>query len=215
MGVSGAVLFGFIIGHLAGNLQIFEGQDRLNAYSAYLKNLGELLWIARIGLLVMVLVHIKTSIALTLENRAARPIAYAEKKYIKASLASRTMMWSGTVVLAFIIYHLLHFTFLKVHPQYGHLVDAQQRHDVYSMVVLSFQQPAIVVTYIVCLFLLCFHLSHGISSMFQSLGINNLAARPVLSKAAPVIAWLIFAGYAAIPLAVLSGVVKLPPGVTP
>lgn len=215
MALSGAALFAFLIGHLAGNLQIFEGQDRINAYAVFLKNLGELLWVARIGLLVAVIVHVRVSIQLTLENRAARPVEYAEKRYTKASLASRTMAWSGVVVLSFIIYHLLHFTFLKVHPQYSQLVDAQGRHDVYSMMVRSFHQPVISLAYIVSVFLLCFHLSHGLQSMFQSLGVNSLRARPMLVLASRLIAWGIFAGYAAIPLGVLSGIVRLPPGVMP
>jgi succinate dehydrogenase / fumarate reductase, cytochrome b subunit len=125
------------------------------------------------------------------------------------------MMVSGSVVLAFIIYHLLHFTFIAVHPQYGHLLDAKGRHDVFSMMVLSFQQPLITVAYVVAVFLLTFHLSHGISSMFQSLGFNDRRLRRGLSTWSAVVAWTIFAGYAAIPLAVLAGIIKLPPGVMP
>jgi succinate dehydrogenase / fumarate reductase, cytochrome b subunit len=215
MALSGAALLGFIIGHLVGNLQIFIGQNQINAYAVFLRQIGELLWIVRIGLIVMVVIHIWTSIQLTVENNRARPVAYEEKKYIKASTASRTMMWSGTVVLAFLIYHLLHFTFLKVHPQYGHLTDSLGRHDVYSMMVLSFQQWPISLVYIVCVFLLCFHLSHGISSMFQSLGFNTTRFRRRLSAWGARVAWLIFLGYAAIPTGVLLGMVKLPPGVHP
>src|SRR5580658_4969724 len=107
MAFSGAALFGFIVAHLAGNLQIFEGQEAINRYSLFLKSLGELLWAARIGLLAMVGIHIWTSVQLTLENKAARPIAYAEKNYIEASTASRTMIWSGVVILVFIIFHLM------------------------------------------------------------------------------------------------------------
>jgi succinate dehydrogenase / fumarate reductase, cytochrome b subunit len=215
MALSGAALFGFIIGHLAGNLQIFEGQDAINRYAVFLRSVGELLWAVRIGLIAMVIIHIWTSIALSVENKAARPVAYADKQYIKASLSSRTMIWSGLIVLAFIIYHLLHFTFIKVHPQYGHLLDPKGRHDVYSMMVLSFQQPFISGFYLLAIFLLCSHLSHGIQSMFQSLGFTNLKTRPALVRWGSAVAWVIFIGYAAIPLGVLSGIVKLPPGVMP
>jgi succinate dehydrogenase / fumarate reductase cytochrome b subunit len=215
MALSGAAMVGFIFAHLAGNLQIFEGQEAINRYALFLKNLGELLWVARIGLILMILIHIKMSIQLTLENNAARPVAYAEKNYTAASTASRTMIWSGVVILAFIIFHLLHYTFMVVHPQYRNLVDAQGRHDVYSMMVLGFQQPAISLFYIVAIFLLCFHLSHGLYSMFQSLGLQNKKFRDWLLTWAPRIAWLIFLGYASIPSAVLTGLVKLPPGVTP
>src|SRR5579872_2156086 len=98
MAFSGAALFGFIVAHLAGNLQIFEGQEAVNRYALFLKSLGELLWAARIGLLTLVGIHIWVSIQLTLENKAARPVAYAEKKYIEASAASRTMIWSGVII---------------------------------------------------------------------------------------------------------------------
>jgi succinate dehydrogenase / fumarate reductase cytochrome b subunit len=215
MAVSGAVLFGFVVAHLVGNLQIFLGQDAINRYGNFLQNTSELLWPARIFLILMVLTHIVTSIQLTLAANSARPVAYTQKEYIKATLASRTMMYSGSLVLAFIVYHLLHFTFLKIHPQYSHLMDAKGRHDIYSMMILSFQQPLICVAYILPIFFLCAHLSHGISSMFQSLGINTLKTRPFLSAWGARLAWLIFIGYALIPLSCLLGWVKLPPGVLP
>jgi len=215
MAASGAALFGFVIGHLVGNLQIFLGQEAINRYALFLKSTGELLWAARIGLLVMIGLHIWTSVQLTAENAAARPVAYTGKNYIKASTASRTMIWSGLVILVFIIYHLMHYTFMVVHPEYRNLLDARGRHDVYSMMILGFQQPAISAFYIAAIFLLCSHLSHGIYSMFQSLGLQNQKARALLTTWAPRLAWLIFAGYASMPIGVLLGLVKLPAGVTP
>src|SRR5260221_14102596 len=104
MSISGLALFGFIVMHMVGNLQIFLGPEALNRYSAFLKSTGELLWIARIGLLVMVGIHIWTATSLTLENRAARPISYAQKDYVKASYASRTMHVSGIIILVYLIY---------------------------------------------------------------------------------------------------------------
>ena len=215
MAVTGAGLFGFVVAHLLGNLRIFVGQDAVNSYALFLKNTGELLWAARVGLLVMIGIHIWTAVQLTWEDAAARPVAYAERKFIKASLASRTMIWSGPIILSFIIYHLMHTTFMVIHPEYRSLLDAQGRHDVYSMVVLSFRQPAISLFYIASLFVLCFHLSHGLTSMFQSLGLQNDKTRSFLAIWAPRVAWLVFAGYASIPLAVLSGLIPLPPGVNP
>jgi succinate dehydrogenase / fumarate reductase cytochrome b subunit len=215
MAVSGAVLVGFVIAHVAGNLQIFLGQEAVNRYADFLQSTPELLWPMRLFLLSMVVIHIITSAQLTLEARAARPAPYAQKDYIKASLASRTMIYSGLLVLGFIVYHLLHFTFLKVHPQYSHLTDAKGRHDVYSMMVLSFQEPAICTAYIIPIFFLCFHLSHGISSMFQSMGLNTERSREGLAVWGSRLAWLIFLGFAVIPLACMLGWVKLPPGVQP
>lgn len=215
MAVSGAALIGFVIAHLTGNLQIFQGQDKINAYALFLKSLGGLLWGARIGLLVMVGIHIWTSISLTRENCAARPVAYQQKNYRKASVASRTMIWSGSLILFFIIFHLLDFTFIARHPELAALRDSQGRHDVYSMMVITFQQPLIVLFYILAIFCLCSHLSHGISSMFQSLGFNSERSRKTLSMGGAVVAWLIFLGYASIPLGVLLGFAKLPPGVVP
>ncbi|MFA5975542.1 MAG: succinate dehydrogenase cytochrome b subunit [Elusimicrobiota bacterium] len=213
MAFSGMILLGFIVGHLAGNLQIFLGQEALNHYAVFLRSLGDLLWVARLGLISMAILHLWMSVGLTVENQLSRPVGYARKDYIKATLASRTMIWSGGVVLAFLVYHLLHFTFLKVHPQYAHLVDAKGQRDVYSMVVLSFQQPGIFLVYIVGLFLLCFHLSHAIQSLFQTMGWNDTKLHEMLSVWGGRVAWLIFAGYASIPIAVMAGIVKLPPGV--
>jgi succinate dehydrogenase / fumarate reductase cytochrome b subunit len=215
MAVSGAALAGFVFVHMAGNLQIFLGQEAINRYGNFLKSWPEFLWPMRIFLLVMLGVHIQTSTQLTLAARAARAVPYERKEFIKASLASRTMMYTGLLIFGFILYHLAHFTFLKVHPQYSHLIDAKGRHDVYSMMVLSFQQPLIVAAYIVPVFFLCAHLSHGLSSMFQSLGLNSECTRRRLSCWGSCLAWLLFAGYAIIPLACLLGWVSLPPGVLP
>ena len=181
MAVSGLVLVFFVIGHMLGNLQIFLGPEAINRYSLFLHNLGELLWIARIGLLGMIGIHLWTAISLTLENRAARPVPYAKKEYKKASYASRTMAMSGFIVLAFIIYHLMQYTFMVTHPFYRDLKDPLGRHDVYSMIIFGFSRPLIAAWYVIGVFLLCLHLSHGVSSLFQSLGFNNEATRARLT----------------------------------
>lgn len=208
MAISGLALVGFIAGHLAGNLQIFLGAEAVNRYAAFLHSTGEILWVARIGLIAMVLIHIVTAISLTLENRAARPQAYAGKSYIEASYASRTMPMSGLIILAYLVYHLLHFTLHKIHPEFAGGVDALGRPDVYRMVVSSFQQPAIALIYIIANCLLGMHLSHGLYSMVQSLGFLRESARPGLRLGARVAGFAIFAGYASIPLSVWLGIVK-------
>lgn len=208
MAITGLLLFGFVVGHLLGNLTIFIGPDAINAYAKKLKSLGPGLWVMRFGLLAIVGLHIFTAIRITLENRAARPIGYAQKKNVETTYAARTMMLSGFIVLAYIIYHLLHFTVQVVHSDYAQHTDAMGRHDVYSMVVLSFQQPLITLVYIVAMALLCFHLSHGISSLLQSLGLTNEKRIPLFKKIGIAISVLIFIGYASIPASVLLGIVK-------
>jgi len=208
MAVTGIFLLGFVIAHLMGNLLIFGGPDALNTYAKKLRDLGPLLWVARLFLLAMVGIHIGTAIILAKENRAARPHRYACRKSIQTTYAARTMVLSGYIVLAFIIYHLLHFTFHVTHPAISHLQDSLGRHDIYSMVILSFQDPLISGAYIFALALLALHLSHGFASLFQSLGLNDDRFEPVLSAVSKIIALLIFASYASIPVAALLGVVK-------
>lgn len=208
MAVTGLMLVGFVAGHLLGNLMIFAGPNALNGYAKKLLDLGGLLWVARIGLIAAVVLHIVSAIKLNGENRAARPQAYAVKKNSTTTFAARTMMLSGLVVLGFIIYHLMHFTFRVTNPDISHGLDPKGRHDTYTMVVLSFQQVSISAVYIIAQILLAFHLSHGIQSMFQTLGWNNAVLLPRLRLAARVIAFAIFAGYVSIPVAVLTGFIK-------
>jgi succinate dehydrogenase / fumarate reductase cytochrome b subunit len=203
MAVTGAILFLFVIGHLLGNLQIFEGAARLNAYGQFLKNLGELLWIARIGLIVAVLLHIVATVQLWLLNQKARPIAYAKKKSVNSSYADRTMYWSGPIVLAFVIFHLLQFTAGYIHPE-SKFIEG----DVYHNVVAGFSVWWVSLWYIFSMILLGFHLRHGVWSMFQSLGMNHPRHTPVLKQGALWIAILITAGYISIPVAVLAGWIR-------
>jgi succinate dehydrogenase / fumarate reductase cytochrome b subunit len=212
MAVSGLALVGFVVGHLVGNLQMFMGQEAVNRYAAFLKSTGEILWVVRFGLIALVITHIVTAISLSFENTAARPIGYSVKKYKEATYASRTMKVSGLIVLAFLIYHLAHYTFLITHPEYHNLIDAQGRHDVYSMVVLGFSRPWISAFYIVGVFLLGMHLTHGIYSMFQSLGMQTEPLRKRVRPAAIVVGWLLFLGFASIPAGVLMGLIRLPAG---
>ena len=208
MAVSGLVLVFFITGHLLGNLLIFLGPNWLNDYAKKLQSLGSFVWIIRLFLLAVVGIHIMTAIRLTIENRKARSFPYKVKKYRETTYAARTMMFSGLILIGFIIYHILHFTFKVTNPDISHLVDALGRHDVYSMVVLSFQNGFISLVYVISMALLCFHLSHGVSSMFQSVGLNSEKTLPVVTWAAHIYALLIFLGYTAIPVSVLLGILK-------
>ena len=207
--VTGVILLLFVIGHLLGNLQIFLGPDWINSYAQHLRDLGPILWIIRSFLLVSVVLHIYFTILLTIENRRARPEDYRDRNYVKASWASRHMAVSGLVVLVFIIFHLLHFTGRKFNPQFPLLkLDPLNRYDVYSMMVYGFQNVPVSLFYIVGLFLLTLHLTHGSSSFFQSLGLNNQRLTPKLAIGGRIFAWLLFIGYTSIPIAVLVGLVK-------
>src|SRR4051812_40855385 len=210
MALTGLALVGFVVAHLLGNLQIFLGPEALNRYGDFLQTTPELLWPARIALLVLVVLHIVAAIALTRENRAARPIPYAHYEVVAASYASRTMFMSGVIILVFIIYHLLHFT-VQVEQinftgqNFVTLHDPQQRHDIFRMMVLGFSNIWVSGFYILGMALLCLHLSHGVSSMFQSLGWKNRFYGPFLDQFARVAAVAIFLGYSSIPVAILLG----------
>ena len=207
--ITGIILILFVIGHLLGNLQIFIGPDWINGYSEHLRDLGPLLWAVRIFLLVTVIIHIYVTIQLAIQNRRARPEPYIDKNYVKATFASRHMVMSGLIVLAFIIYHIAHFTVRVTDHRFGLLkVDPLGHYDVYSMMVYGFQNYYVSGFYILGLFLLALHLSHGSSSFFQSLGLNDKKLAPRLALGGRIFAWLIFIGYTSIPIAVLLGWVK-------
>jgi len=207
--VTGIILILFVIGHLLGNLQIFLGPNWINGYSEHLRELGPFLWLIRIFLLVTVIVHIYVTIRLAIDNRRARPEAYIDKEYVKATFASRHMVMSGLIVLAFIIYHIAHFTVRVTDPRFALLkADPLNHYDVYSMMVYGFQNYFVSAFYVLGLWLLALHLSHGSSSFFQSLGLNNKTLTPRLAFGGRVFAWLLFIGYTSIPVAVLLGLVK-------
>ena len=198
MAVSGAALFAFVVGHLIGNLQFFEGPEKINAYGRFLRGMPALLWGTRIGLLVMVALHIWSSIALAVRKSAARPIGYKRKKAVHSSYASRTMYWSGPIIAAFVIYHLLDFTVGAVNPGF-------EDGSVYANMVRSFQVPAVAAFYIIAMALLCLHLYHGVWSMFQTLGVQHPRYTPMLRRFAAIASVMIFLGFASIPISVLTG----------
>jgi len=207
--ITGIILIIFVIGHLLGNLQIFLGPDWINGYSQHLRDLGPLLWAIRIFLLLTVIIHIYVTIQLAIENRRARPEPYIDRQYAKATFASRHMVMSGLIVLAFIAYHLAHFTVRITDARFALLKpDPLGHYDVYSMMVYDFKSYLVSGFYVLGLFLLTLHLSHGSSSFFQSLGLNDKKLTPRLALGGRIFAWLVFVGYTSIPVAILLGLVK-------
>ncbi len=208
MALSGVGLFLFVVVHMLGNLQVFLGQNAVNSYAAAIKSRAWLLWGFRAGLLLTVGLHILTAVQLALRNRAARPQKYATQKSYKATYASRSVVLSGLALLAFIVYHLAHFTFGAVDPTYLQLRDSQGRHDVYRMTLLGFSHPAVSAFYIAAMALLCLHLSHGVGSSFQSIGFKNKNTGIFIDRFSTIVAVLVFLGNSSMPLAVLAGIVK-------
>ncbi|MBV8898374.1 MAG: succinate dehydrogenase cytochrome b subunit [Acidobacteriaceae bacterium] len=203
MALTGAILFLFVIGHMLGNLQVFAGPDKLNAYGRFLHGVPEILWAVRITLLTCVALHIWASVELALRKSSARPVAYSKRENTVSTYASRTMYWSGPIVLAFVIYHLLHLTAGVIHPG-GEYVEG----DVYHNVVAGFQVWYVSAWYVFSMILLGLHIRHGAWSMFQSVGINHPRHTPILKRAAAILAFVIVAGYISIPISIMLGLVK-------
>ena len=203
MAVTGFILFLFIIAHVIGNLQVFEGPAQINAYGRYLRAIPEILWAVRGVLILCVVLHIWASIALAVRKTEARPVGYAKRENVASSYASRTMYWSGPIILAFVIYHLFHLTAGVIQPG-GSFIEA----DVYHNIVTGFRVWYVSAWYVFSMVLLGFHIRHGAWSMFQSIGFNHPRHTPILKKAALVIAILITAGYISIPVSVMAGVIK-------
>jgi len=203
MAVTGAILFAFVLGHMAGNLTVYLGPAALNGYAVFLRQFlhGAGLWIARATLLLAVILHIWAATSLTLSSRAARPVGYRERRWAESTYASRTMRWSGVIILLFVIYHLLHFTFGTAHPNF---VEG----DVYHNFVTGFRSVPASLVYIVAMILLGLHLRHGVWSMFQTLGVSH----PRYIRWAHVGAWIfaviVVVGNCSFPIAVLAGIVK-------
>ncbi|HET7497136.1 MAG TPA: succinate dehydrogenase cytochrome b subunit [Candidatus Eisenbacteria bacterium] len=203
MAVTGFILFGFVVAHMIGNLQAYLGPEALNAYAVWLRELlhGAGLWIARAVLLLSVILHIWSATALTIDNRRARPVGYRRREYDRSTYASRTMVWSGPILLLFIIYHLLHFTFGTVHPSF---VEG----NVYHNFVAGFQVVPVSIFYIVAMLALGYHLYHGIWSMLQTLGLSHPRYNFLRHGFAGLMTAIVVVGNISFPLAVLTGVIR-------
>jgi len=209
MAVTGVMLFGYVVAHLLGNLQIYSSDpQQINRYAAFLHNPSNALalWAARAILLAAVILHIVSSVQLWNQNRQARPISYRKKADVPTSYAARTMIWSGPIVAAFVVFHILHLTVGSVLPT--HEIAANQP-DVRYNVITGFQNYAVSGFYIFAMILLCMHLYHGVWSMFQSMGISHPRYTPMLKRGAAAAAILIAIGNCSIPIAVLAGLLKL------
>jgi succinate dehydrogenase / fumarate reductase cytochrome b subunit len=205
MAVTGVILFGYVVGHLLGNLQIYSAdRGQINRYAAFLHDpsLAGLLWSVRALLLAAVALHITASVQLWNLKHAARPVAYVKKDDVPSAYAARTMMWSGPIIAAFIVFHVLHLTVGSVLPlqELG-----PNQPDVRANLVAGFHHPAVAIFYIVAMLLLCLHLYHGLWSMFQSVGVSHPRFTPGLKRVAAIVAVLIAAGNVSIPIAVLAG----------
>ncbi len=209
MAVTGLGLLLFAIVHMVGHFGMFAGRDAYNTYAHTLQSLGALKWAARGGLLAILVIHVATAISLAAANSAARPQKYAVYRTRKTTFFARTMTMTGLVILAFIIYHLAHFTLGWVQPASFHTVDAKGRYDAYSMYVIGFQNLPILISYLVAVTLLSFHLAHGASSWLQSLGWRHPKYDPFLLKLGPVLGLALAAGYAAPPIAVALKLITL------
>ena len=207
MAVTGLCLLGYVIVHMIGNLQVYKGPEALNAYAKMLKGMPGLLWGARLTLLVLFTAHIYLGIALYLENRAARPVGYVRFQYEQASIATRTMLLSGLVILAFVIFHLLHFTLGAVQPEYFEAKDPAGRPDVYGMVIHGFQNPVLAISYLIAQLFLGLHLYHAVPSMFQSVGLKHPRYNPLIAKLGLVVALVVVVGNVSMPLSILFGLV--------
>ncbi len=210
MAVSGFSMFAFVVAHLLGNSTIYGGPDGINAYAEALHRFPVLIWMLRLILFVMFSLHVFYGITLTLENRAAKPQAYEMRKYIQATFSGRNMVWTGLLIGAFVVYHLLHFTFQVITPEIaaGRHLDAMGRPDVFMMVVLSFRKLAISILYLGAMIALGLHLSHSIQSSFQTAGLNGSRSFPLIMKGGMIAAMLISLGFAAFPIVIFGGILR-------
>jgi len=209
MAATGAGLFLFVVGHLVGNLQVFLGPEAINRYAHFLKSTPELLWAVRLGMLAMVTLHIVTAVQLSAANKAARPEGYATPGAYGCSWQSRFTLVSGLVILAFVLYHLAHFTVML--PGINGVGDftllkttlhGETVPDVYAMMILGFQVGWVCLFYLVAQAMLFVHLGHGLAAMFQSLGLRDQACFPRIQCFARAASIAIFIGYMLIPVSI-------------
>jgi succinate dehydrogenase / fumarate reductase, cytochrome b subunit len=209
MAITGFTMVGFVIVHMLGNLSIYLGSDALNLYAAKLHEVAPLLWSFRAVMLTAILLHICTGVTLYLDNRKARPVGYVRKNNLKTSFPAETMIWSGLLLGAFVIYHLLHFTVRITNPDISFFIDQAGRPDVFRMALLSFKQTGISAAYVMAMGILLLHLYHGIQSFFQSLGLNNQQSLPVIEKCGRIVAFVLLFGFASIPVTILIGILNI------
>jgi succinate dehydrogenase / fumarate reductase cytochrome b subunit len=211
MAVTGVVLVGFVLAHMAGNLKIYQGEAKFNTYALWLREMGaplfgpsQALWVARLVLLAAVLLHVVAAVQLTRLSRAARPVAYARRQALAATYASRTMRWGGVIIALFVVYHLLHFTLGAV----GYAPGEFEHLSVYRNVVRGFSVWYVSAFYVAAMAALGLHLHHGVWSLVQTLGAARATQGRGCRVLAAAIAWVVVLGNVSVPLAVLAGLVR-------
>lgn len=206
--LTGIVLLLFLPGHLIGNLLFFLGPDAINEYGIFLHEFGHgaVIWIARISLLVCLVAHVVATVQLTRQNKAARGTDYAHKATVTASRSSRLMIWSGLTILAFIIFHLLHYTVRVVNdfdgPAYQTIIDGHVTHNIHKMIIVGFSSAPVTIFYIIAITCLCSHLSHGVSSVFQTLGLRTEKSAFAITTFGNIYSFAMWAGFLSIPFAI-------------
>ncbi len=208
MALTGLGLVVYVVFHMLGNLQLFQGPHALNRYAAFLRDMPILLWTARLGLLGMAMFHVGLALQLSMRNHRARPVEYTIHRYRQASVASRTMVISGMIVLVFLGVHLLHLTAGVIDPGFSDHLDSEGYRDVYGKVVHAFQNPFMALLYLAGQVGLGFHLSHAISSSVQTMGFEHAAVNRLLKTLGPAIGLIVVLGNGAIILAVFLGIVR-------
>jgi succinate dehydrogenase / fumarate reductase cytochrome b subunit len=217
MAITGVIGYGFVIGHMIGNLKVFLGPEAFNEYAEFLRTFGEpllparvVLWIIRLVLLASVVLHVVAAVQLTRQAQVGRPVGYNQKKRVRASFASLTLRWGGAAIFLFIIYHLLHITFGVFHPSYQLATGAHglSHPDAYHNVVTGFTNPLVVLFYLLALLALAMHLYHGVWSALQTLGINSPVTDRLFRGIAIASAVVLFVGFMVVPLSVMAGLVR-------
>jgi succinate dehydrogenase / fumarate reductase cytochrome b subunit len=201
MGITGIILVVFVVGHVAGNLLVFAGRAKLNAYSALLHTSDELLWGVRIALITSLILHVWSAIGLARIAQAARPVGYERKVPQTATIASRTMRWGGLLILAFVVFHLLHLTTGTIQPV------AFSEHDVYANVIGAFRIPWVSAVYVVAMMFVGLHLFHGVWAAFRTLGLAPPSKQPLKRPVAMLLAIVVWAGFTSIPIAIFARVI--------
>jgi len=203
MAVTGLIGVGFVIGHMVGNLQMFQGPEKINTYAHFLHNtVGGALWLARAVLLASVVLHVVAAYQLSRQRLAARPVAYRKgSQWEVSTVASRTIRWGGALLLAFIVFHILHFTTRSIFPGYSAV-------DVYGNVVKGFRNPLVTLFYVLSMVALALHVYHGAWSSLRTLGATPSAPNPLRRPIAALLAIVTFVGFTAVPLGVFAGIIK-------
>ncbi|MEJ2521036.1 MAG: succinate dehydrogenase cytochrome b subunit [Desulfuromonadales bacterium] len=209
MAVTGFVLVAFVCVHLLGNSSVFFGADALNAYAQKLHSLGPLVWVFRLVMLAAFAIHIIFGIQLTMENRAATPDSNVQVTRQRTGFGAETMIVSGLLLLAFVIYHLLHFTVRVTNPEIYVPLGDHGMVDVYFMVVNGFKSVLPVLAYLIAMGFLFLHVGHGFQSMFQTIGLSNDKSLPVMETISKLVAVVLLVGYISIPLLIVFGAITI------